>query len=220
MTSDTVTVEVNVSRERADGPPVPGLVVVYTAGKALVRTIAVTATPLELGRDKMPADTPIDPAMSRRHARVAFDGAWTVADLGSHNGSSIDGIALTGERSGEFRVARLGQTVCLFERDIRTFKALDVNAGAMTMGHRLQAVWRLLAQLTDQPTLHIHGESGSGKELAARAFHEGGPNGAGPFVAVNCAAIPATLAEAMLFGARKGAFSGADRDIEGLFPAA
>jgi transcriptional regulator with PAS, ATPase and Fis domain len=110
--------------------------------------------------------------------------------------------------------------VFLLEKNIRPFIGLDVEHGAMTMGHALQAVWRLIAQLKDQPTLHIHGESGSGKELAARAFHERGPNGKGPFVAVNCAAIPATLAEAMLFGARKGSFSGADRDIEGLFPAA
>ncbi len=220
---DTVTVEVNVSRARTDGPPVPGAIFVFTAGKPVMYVLPVTSTPIELGRESMPAGMAIDPSMSRRHARISFaDNTWRIADLGSHNGTSLDDAKLEGERTGaHFRVLRLAQTVCLLEPDVRPFMALDVTSDLnMVMGHRLQALWRLLAQLTDQPTLHIHGESGSGKELAARAFHDRASNRAGPFVAVNCAAIPVTLAEAMLFGARKGAFSGADRDIEGLFPAA
>ncbi|HTN47972.1 MAG TPA: sigma-54 dependent transcriptional regulator [Burkholderiaceae bacterium] len=66
----------------------------------------------------------------------------------------------------------------------------------------------------------ICGESGSGKELAARAIHELSVRREQPFVAVNCGAIPETLMEAEFFGYRKGAFSGADRDREGFFQAA
>jgi len=66
----------------------------------------------------------------------------------------------------------------------------------------------------------ICGESGSGKELAARAIHELSTRRAQPFVAVNCGAIPETLMEAEFFGFRKGAFTGADRDREGFFQAA
>jgi len=66
----------------------------------------------------------------------------------------------------------------------------------------------------------IRGESGSGKELAARAIHELSTRRAQPFVAVNCGAIPETLMEAEFFGFRKGAFTGADRDREGFFQAA
>jgi transcriptional regulator with GAF, ATPase, and Fis domain len=58
-------------------------------------------------------------------------------------------------------------------------------------------------------TLLVQGESGTGKELAARLFHEAGPSRRGPFIAVNCAAIPTGLAERLLFGAKKGAYSGA-----------
>jgi two-component system response regulator PilR (NtrC family) len=66
----------------------------------------------------------------------------------------------------------------------------------------------------------ITGESGSGKELAARLLHRAGPRAAQPFVAVNCGAIPEALMEAEFFGYRKGAFTGADQDRDGFFQAA
>jgi two-component system, NtrC family, response regulator PilR len=66
----------------------------------------------------------------------------------------------------------------------------------------------------------IRGESGTGKELTARALHDLSPRGQGPFVAVNCGAIPQELLEAEFFGYRKGAFTGANSDREGFFQAA
>ena len=71
-----------------------------------------------------------------------------------------------------------------------------------------------------QAPVHISGESGTGKELVARTIHEQGARTAGPFVPVNCGAIPAELMESEFFGHKKGSFTGAHADKPGLFQAA
>jgi two-component system response regulator PilR (NtrC family) len=71
-----------------------------------------------------------------------------------------------------------------------------------------------------QAPVHVTGESGSGKELAARLIHGQGARRERPFVPVNCGAIPETLMESEFFGYKKGAFTGADQDRDGFFQAA
>jgi len=71
-----------------------------------------------------------------------------------------------------------------------------------------------------QAPVYISGESGSGKEMAARLLHEQGPHSDSPFIPVNCGAIPSELMESEFFGHKKGSFTGAHADKEGLFQAA
>jgi two-component system, NtrC family, response regulator PilR len=85
----------------------------------------------------------------------------------------------------------------------------------------MQAARALIERLArSQAPLHITGESGSGKELAARLVHLKGSRRDGPFIAVNCGAIPEALMESEFFGHRKGAFTGAVADHDGFFQAA
>ncbi|AGP32317.1 sigma-54-dependent Fis family transcriptional regulator [Sorangium cellulosum] len=88
-------------------------------------------------------------------------------------------------------------------------------------GPALRAVFATLDRVVDTPvSVLVTGESGTGKELVARAIHFAGPRKSGPFMGINCAALPASLLESELFGHVRGAFTGADRDRTGLVVAA
>ncbi len=119
----------------------------------------------------------------------------------------------------------LGRQVARKDSDLKTAAAALRRASLAAPGGGLvgdsppmRELRRLLerAAPANLPVL-ITGPSGSGKELAARALHEQSGRREGPFVSENCAALPASLIEAELFGARRGAYTGADRDREGLF---
>ena len=86
--------------------------------------------------------------------------------------------------------------------------------GESSRMHELRDMIGKVAQ--SQAPVHISGESGTGKELVARMIHDSGPRAEGPFVPVNCGAIPAELVESEFFGHRKGSFTGAINDKAGL----
>jgi transcriptional regulator of acetoin/glycerol metabolism len=223
-THDQATLEIGKVSGALSPIPVPGLVLVHSAGEALLSPLSVKDGPLELGRGSAAGIRIEDGTMSRRHARVAYEGKrWKVRDLGSRNGVIVDGLRIREEVALERpRLLRLGDSLFLFADDIRRFQAASVEVGPdRIMGPTLRRVWdAIVAAGRSGETLHITGESGSGKELAARAFHDASPAAAGPFIAVNCAAIPEGVAERLLFGARKGAFSGAHENAEGYAQAA
>jgi len=97
------------------------------------------------------------------------------------------------------------------------------NAGERLIGDSMamQQVRSTIVKLArNQAPVYIAGESGVGKELVARLIHEQGPRASGPFVPVNCGAIPSELMESEFFGHKRGSFTGAGADKEGLFQAA
>lgn len=103
------------------------------------------------------------------------------------------------------------------------FKPLDITDGPSLLGETI-GMEQLLIQINklarSQAPIYISGESGSGKELVANLIHEQGSHPDGPFIPVNCGAIPNELMESEFFGHTKGSFTGAVSDKEGLFQAA
>jgi len=109
------------------------------------------------------------------------------------------------------------------EPEPRRPKGEELNALQRLIGESpaIQRTRLMIRKLSrSQAPVLISGESGSGKELAARLIHELGPRADQPFVPVNCGAIPTELMESEFFGHRRGSFTGANADKEGLFQAA
>ncbi|NNL62837.1 MAG: sigma-54-dependent Fis family transcriptional regulator, partial [Woeseiaceae bacterium] len=97
----------------------------------------------------------------------------------------------------------------------------DADAKLLGASARMRELRDMIAKVAQsQAPVHISGESGTGKELVARLIHDSGPRADGPFVPVNCGAIPAELMESEFFGHRKGAFTGAVNDKAGLIQCA
>ena len=97
----------------------------------------------------------------------------------------------------------------------------NVDTGLTGDSDAVQVLRKQIAKLArSQAPIYVSGESGSGKEVVARLIHDQGPRADQPFVPVNCGAIPSELMESEFFGHRKGSFTGAVADKEGLFQAA
>ncbi|WP_437659420.1 sigma 54-interacting transcriptional regulator [Sorangium sp. So ce1182] len=215
------------ARDAAHVPPetaVPGVVVIFTRGQPACAPISLGGGAIELGR--APADDMVvveDDQVSRRHARISLSGQGIeIADLGSRNGTFVDGKQIESRVFPSLpRVLRLGSTLLRFAADIAPFQrggVLQHEDGLV--GPTLREAREKVARAGMRgDTLLLTGPSGSGKELAARAFHAA-TGQSGPFVAVNCAAIPEGLAERLFFGARRGAYSDANADAEGYAQAA
>jgi DNA-binding NtrC family response regulator len=178
-----------------------------------------------LGRDAECAGYLPSASVSRRHAEIRWvpGGVPMLKDVASRNGVFLNGrlISQAPLRAGD--VLRLGDWIGILT-------AIPASGlPAWTFQEFTSGYWGgplMLARLTparlvaaSDLSVIVQGATGTGKEGAARAIHEWSGR-TGPFVAVNCAAIPENLAEGQLFGYRKGSFTGADHTSSGLIRAA
>jgi len=193
-----------------------------------------------IGRDPA-SDLVIDDSrVSRRHAviRDNGDGTHLLLDLGSLNGTYVNGRRLEMPTS-----LRIGDEVVVGGAVLRVLDGppreadpdpRDPARAAETAGEgsveRLPLIAQSpamsevfqLSERAAQTTLSvlIEGETGTGKELVARGIHASSRRAGGPFLAINCAALPEALVETELFGHRRGAFTGATEERSGVFEAA
>ncbi len=162
----------------------------------------------------------------------ALDATVPVIIMTAHGSLATAGEAL---RANAFdylgKPLELVQARAVLRRALHRPTASSVAIATDTAGHApiqlvgnsaaMQEIFKLIVLLADNElTVLVQGESGVGKELVARALHEQGSRRNQPFVAVNCAAIPETLIESVLFGHERGAFTDARETRAGLFEAA
>jgi transcriptional regulator with AAA-type ATPase domain len=170
-----------------------------------------------IGRDEA-CDTVLPGTeISRRHAELWVDGpVVAIRDLESRNGVLVNGVRRADAPLSCGDVVRCGEWIGVAVVAPPAFTAIAPGwHGGATLAAAVEPARRLASDLA----IIVQGETGTGKEGAARALHDWSAR-PGPFVAVNCAALPVQLAEAELFGHRKGAFTGAEKASAGLFRAA
>ncbi len=164
-----------------------------------------------------------EPTVSRLHAELEprADGLW-VRDLGSRNGTFVHDVLVSAARVPELGRIRLGATTLdLRPRgepapiDLWSEGHLGGLVGSSAVMRELYA--RIVRVAASESPVLVEGETGSGKELVARALHDCSHRASGPFVVVDCAALPEGLLESELFGHAKGAFTGAASAHVGSF---
>jgi len=176
-----------------------------------------------VGRSKTATWWIDDGWLSREHFRItAADpsrlgaGPWELTDLDTRNGTWVNGARVSHAVVRHGDVVRAGATVFVIGAGV----AADEHQGLLGRSAHLGELRQMIGALgASNLPVHITGESGVGKEVLAEAIHRASAR-SGPFLAVNSAALVPTLAESQLFGHRRGAFSGADKDATGAFDAA
>jgi len=208
-----------------------GLVLLYAEG--FVNLPA--AWPLLEGRTVVGREPPADVvipvnAVSRSHAELVYERhGYTIRDQNSTNGTLVDGHRVHEARLETGQEIRIGDAIlkfveddidgyCNFRLDGQLLGGAQRNSDAQTFlgGYQLDRIASEIRAIAPSPlSVLLLGESGTGKEVVARELHRLSGR-TGEFRGVNCAAIPGNLLESELFGYKRGAFSGADRDKPGL----
>jgi len=164
-----------------------------------------------------------DASVSRRHLALELrDGELVARDLGSTNGTYIQGVSIVEVKLTGGERARIGSSVLRFDfesapkiQPLSNAKSFGRMLGQSPAMRRLHPLCRKLA-MSDVPVV-IEGETGTGKEVLAEALHELGPRASGPFVVFDCTTVSSNLIESALFGHEKGSFTGALEQRKGVF---
>jgi DNA-binding NtrC family response regulator len=217
-----------------------GLVLLYAPSfEQFAPAYLLEETDLVIGREPSSGICVPEAAVSRQHARVHHEGErWILTDLGGRNGTLVDGAFVREIALEPLHEIRVGDAIFKFvdaaAESYARYRidgalvgatpaetaAREARRGRIVGGYQIDRLAGALARVAPSSiSVILLGESGTGKEVFAAQLHDWSGR-RGPFQAVNCAAIPAALLESELFGYKRGAFSGADRDKPGLVKAA
>jgi len=211
----------------------PGLVLLYAPNfEQFAPAYPFYTGEVVLGRDAACSVCIPEQAVSRQHSRIFRPGElgtpFRIADLGSRNGTLVNGSYIHDRVLQDGDEIRIGDAIFKFVAEDATGyvpyrldgamrgRRLAENTPELVGGYRIDTIAADIERIAPtELSCVVLGETGTGKEVVARALHRlSGRKGS--FQAINCAAIPQNLLESELFGYRRGAFSGADRDKPGL----
>ena len=191
-----------------------------TAKTAEGAKVTIDVDPIVVGRDPGAQIILADPEVSAIHCELrAVNEGILVKDLGSTNGTFVGSLRV---REAVLTVASeivVGRSKVIVEPTAK--KRVDVGFAdrfGPLVGNspKMRRVFGVLEKISATPlSVLILGETGTGKELVAKAIHDGSTRKDGPFVVVDCGSIPPTLAESILFGHEKGSFTGASERRKG-----
>jgi len=176
---------------------------------------------LILGTDKGSTLCLTDPTVSRSHAEISHTSeGFLLQDLGSTNGTFLDGVRVDRAYLKDGVTITVGESNIKFQLHSETLvpKATSRTQWGEMVGESkaMREAFSLLERLAvSDVTVLVDGETGTGKELAARALHSHGSRSSKPFVIFDCSTVPSELMESELFGYEKGAFTGADETRSG-----
>jgi transcriptional regulator with GAF, ATPase, and Fis domain len=201
--------------------PLPGAVLVFSGNAPRLTAYSVGQSPVVFGKKDGPnVHVVADGTLTDRHAEVSFDGhKFMVTDLGTKNGSQLNADSFNGQTrtAPPGTVMRLGYSVFLLLDDIRPYLGATVSTDGYVIGPALRKELDsvVIAARSGARSLLITGDSGAGKEYAARLFHQHAVK-SGPFETFNSAGLEKGTADSTLFGHWKGAFTGATADKKGV----
>jgi DNA-binding NtrC family response regulator len=164
-----------------------------------------------------------DDTVSRVHCEIRVEvGTVRIVDLGSTNGTFVDGIEVLEVKLAAGCTLAVGKSTIRIEIGAElvnvTLSTRDGFGAVLGSSASMRRVYSMMERVAPtDTTVLITGETGTGKELVARAIHEVSPRAKTPFIAVDCGAIAENLIESELFGHLRGAFTGAQGDRKGLF---
>ncbi|MBI2375737.1 MAG: sigma 54-dependent Fis family transcriptional regulator [Deltaproteobacteria bacterium] len=195
---------------------------VVDSGPDKGRRVTLGERPLIIGTGSDCDFVLTDRSVSRRHAEVRFDGALVVKDLGSTNGTFYHDARVSEVQVPVGREISLGKVrVKAVPEEVQVEgRPLDVDRLGPLVGSdlRMREIFALVEDIArTEVTVVIEGETGTGKELVAKALHQRSARASEPFVVFDCTNQPKDLIESSLFGHVKGAFTGATSPRSGAF---